>query len=93
MARLRSSPWRYAASEPNPGEMAEVGIVVEDRYQNQGLGSLLLDRLTEYAREHGICAFTATVSLQNARIMRFIRRSGLPTERKLDVGMWRSGEA
>jgi acetyltransferase len=79
---------RYAAPVPNPDGTAEVGIVVEDSYQNQGLGTLLLDRLTMYARQHGIRVFIATISAQNARIMRFIRRSGLPTERKLDMGMW-----
>jgi RimJ/RimL family protein N-acetyltransferase len=79
---------RYAAPVPNPEGTAEVGIVVEDRYQNQGLGTLLLDRLTGYARQHGIRVFTAIVSVQNARILRFIRRSGLPSERKLDMGMW-----
>ncbi len=67
---------------------AEVGIVVEDAYQNLGLGSHLLDRLTEYAVAHGIQVFTSTISAQNARIMRFIRRSGYPTERKLESGTW-----
>ena len=69
-------------------EIAEVGVVVKDRYQNQGLGLYLLRRLTVYAREQGIRAFVGTVSLQNARIMRFIQRSSLPTERKLDMGVW-----
>ncbi len=67
---------------------AEVGIVVEDLYQNLGLGSYLLDHLTEYAIAHGIQVFTSTISAQNARIMRFIQRSGYPTERKLESGTW-----
>jgi acetyltransferase len=79
---------RYSIVQSDQPDRAEVGIVVEDAYQNQGLGSRLLDLLTDYARDHGIRYFTGAVSAQNARILRFIRRSGLPTERKLDLGTW-----
>lgn len=79
---------RYAGADPGHPETVEVGIVVEDRYQNNGLGTRLLDLLTAYARSHGIHFFTATISVQNTRILRFIRRSGLPTQRKLELGMW-----
>jgi RimJ/RimL family protein N-acetyltransferase len=79
---------RYSTVAPDHPETAEVGVVVEDIYQNQGLGSRLLDLLTIYARDHGIRFFTGAISAQNARILRFIRRSGLPTERRLDQGMW-----
>jgi RimJ/RimL family protein N-acetyltransferase len=79
---------RYAIVSPDQADTAEVGIVVEDRYQSQGLGSYLLKLLTDYAREQGIRAFSGTVSLQNQRILRFITRSGLPAKRKLDLGAW-----
>lgn len=79
---------RYDANDPDRPDRAEVGIAVEDAYQNQGLGSTLLDRLTDYAKANGIRAFTATVSAQNARILHFVRRSGLPSERSLEMGMW-----
>ena len=79
---------RYSIVHPDRPDMAEVGIVVEDRFQNQGLGSHLLDLLTDYARNHGIRYFTGAISVQNSRILRFIRRSGLPTERRLDLGTW-----
>ena len=79
---------RYATISPDQADTAEVGIVVEDRYQNQGLGFYLLMLLTGYAREQGISAFSGTVSLQNQRILRFITRSGLPAERKLNQGAW-----
>lgn len=79
---------RYAIIGLDQADTAEVGIVVEDRYQNQGLGLYLLKLLTDYAREQGIRAFSGTVSLQNQRILRFITRSGLPAERKLNQGAW-----
>ena len=79
---------RYAVVGADQPDTAEVGIVVEDRFQNNGLGTHLLDLLTDYARTQGIRYFLSTISVQNARILRFIRRSGLPTQRKLDLGMW-----
>lgn len=79
---------RYAVDPVGQTDFAEAAIVVEDEYQKRGLGTLLLIRLVEYARQHGIHAFTATVRHDNVQIMRFIRKSGLPTERKLGAGVW-----
>jgi RimJ/RimL family protein N-acetyltransferase len=79
---------RYTVFDQNQPNTAEIGIVVEDAYQNQGLGSYLLDELTRYAKASGIRFFVSTISAQNSRILHFIRRSGLPTERKLDLGTW-----
>ena len=77
---------RYAMVEPG---VAESAIVVIDEYQSRGLGTILLDRLVKYARTQGVQAFLATVHFTNARIMRFIKRSGLPTEKKmLEPGVW-----
>ncbi len=78
---------RYAADSAKP-DLAEAAIVVEDEYQKRGLGTLLLTRLVAYARTHGIRAFMATVHHDNVQIMRFIRQSGLPTESKLEAGIW-----
>jgi acetyltransferase len=78
---------RYFVQACKP-EHAEVGIVVEDRFQNQGLGTFLLNQLTLYAVDRGIQAFVATVSHQNSRILRFIKKSGLPSHKMLDMGMW-----
>lgn len=79
---------RYSVFDPDRPDTAEIGIVVEDEYQNQGLGSYLLDRLTHFAIANEIRYYVGTISAQNAQILHFIRRSGLPTERKLDLGTW-----
>jgi acetyltransferase len=77
---------RYAMVEPG---VAECAIVVIDEYQSLGLGTILLSRLVRYARTQGVRAFLATVHFSNARIMRFIKRSGLPMEKKmLEPGVW-----
>jgi len=78
---------RYAHVEGRPG-LAEAGIVVEDRYQGRGLGTMLLKRLIAYAREHGVQALYASVHPANDQILRFIQRSSLPTESRLEAGVW-----
>jgi len=77
---------RYAMVEHG---VAESAIVVIDEYQGLGLGTILLDRLVKYARTQGVRAFLATVHFTNARIMRFIKRSGFPMQKKmLEPGVW-----
>jgi GNAT superfamily N-acetyltransferase len=75
--------WVIPESEPC---LAEPAIVVEDRYQNRGLGTHLLKRLAAYARAHGVCFFVAIVRGSNLRILRLIRSSGLPIESKMEAG-------
>lgn len=77
---------RYAACLPDHPDEADAAIVVEDRCQNLGLGTLLLDRLLAYGRAHGIAAFRADINPENERMLRFIRRSGLPATSKLTEG-------
>jgi RimJ/RimL family protein N-acetyltransferase len=79
---------RYA--EPDWGEdgVAEAGVVVEDRFQSKGLGTMLLKRLTDYGGAHGIHTFAATIHHSNLKILRFLRHSGLPVDRRLDGGLW-----
>jgi len=78
---------RYAASERAPTE-AEAAIVIEDAYQGQGLGTILLDRLLAYARSHGIRTFVAEINAENERMMHFVRRSGLPVVKRMAEGVW-----
>ena len=77
---------RYALIPTAEPGLAEVSIVVEDRYQGRGLGTLLLKRLVVYGRSHGVRTFLAVVHPENARMLRLIRHSGLPTESKAELG-------
>lgn len=80
---------RYAVVESIVPQAAEAAVVVEDEYQGRGLGTILLQKLVSYARENGVHSFWATVHRNNAQILRFIKRSGLPVERKaLKEGTW-----
>jgi acetyltransferase len=69
---------RYALPEAPEMGPADFAIAVEDKYQGQGLGITLLRALVAYARALGINAFLATVSAENARMLRFLERSGFP---------------
>jgi RimJ/RimL family protein N-acetyltransferase len=79
---------RYAPSMDHEPGMAEAAVVVQDEYQSRGLGTLLLMRLSDYARQHGVKAFVASIHQSNERILHFIRKSGLRTESRIDAGLW-----
>jgi RimJ/RimL family protein N-acetyltransferase len=56
--------------------IAEPAIVVVDDWQRQGVGSALLDRLVERAREEGIGRFVAPVLAENLASIRAFERLG-----------------
>lgn len=61
---------------PGQRQSAEVAVVVVDDRQNQGIGTALLDELTERARENGITRYTALVSPENDVVLAAIDRAG-----------------
>lgn len=79
---------RYGVEPGQKERVAEAAVVVEDAFQNRGLGTLLLQRLLGYAREQGMQALQATVHQNNAKILHFIQKGGLPTERRFSSGAW-----
>ena len=56
--------------------VAECAIVVADDWQNLGLGTQLMARLTERAREEGVERFTAHVLAENADALRLVENLG-----------------
>ncbi len=70
---------RYVSMQPSAWQ-AEVGIVVEDAYQDHGLGSELLLRLVEYARDHGIQSLLGNIAVDNGAVQSMLRRTGLRAE-------------
>jgi RimJ/RimL family protein N-acetyltransferase len=61
---------------PRDRESAEVALVVADDKQNQGVGTALLNSLTERARENGIVRYTAVVSPDNDIVLGALDRAG-----------------
>ena len=68
-------------------ETAEVAVVVEDRWQNQGLGTALLADLLRAAGARGISRFRAWVLADNARMLRLLARVAEVRERRTRRGV------
>ena len=76
---------RYVRA-PRDRESAEVAVVVADDRQNEGIGTQLLDRLTERARENGIARYTALVSEDNDVVLDALERAGAERTGTTDEG-------
>ncbi|HEU5163644.1 MAG TPA: GNAT family N-acetyltransferase [Thermoanaerobaculia bacterium] len=75
----------YFRSRKYP-ERAEVAFTVSDRLQGCGVGTRLLERLAEVARERGITTFVAEVLEDNRKMMDVFLDSGFTVTRKSDEG-------
>ena len=53
---------------------AEVAVIVDDEWQNRGLGTRLLHQLARVGSRRGLVAFRATVLGENRRALPFLRR-------------------
>ena len=71
---------------PDDGPRAEVAIEVAKDWQNLGLGTKLLTRLAEMARERGVHEFTATYYADNIAIRRLLREVGRVVDSGFDSG-------
>jgi RimJ/RimL family protein N-acetyltransferase len=63
---------------------AEVAVTVVDDWQGRGLGTALLELLTERAREEGIESFSALVLSSNTEMMDLLGRLGSMRVREAD---------
>jgi RimJ/RimL family protein N-acetyltransferase len=62
---------RYVRDASDP-RAAEIGLTIVDDWHGRGLGRELLARLSERARQEGVCRFTATVSYDNVPMARLL---------------------
>jgi GNAT superfamily N-acetyltransferase len=53
---------------------AEVAVIVDDEWQDRGLGTRLLHHLARVGKRRGLVAFRATVLGENRRALPFLRR-------------------
>ena len=74
--------------DPDAPEMAEVAFAVADTHQGRGLGTQLLQLLTNHARGAGITGFRAFVLPENRQMMRLFRNSGFDLTRTIDQGVY-----
>jgi GNAT superfamily N-acetyltransferase len=63
----------------NEPRAAEVGVLVEDDAQRQGIGSEILDTIATIAPVHGITTLAATALAQSRHVHRILERVGPTT--------------
>lgn len=68
-------------------DMAEIAFVIQDGWQNRGLGTLMLDALLAAAEARGIRRFRAYVLASNARMIDLLVRFTDVQERRMESGV------
>src|SRR5262249_49282794 len=76
-----------ARYEPTDDGVPEIAVVVEDRWQNKGLGTLLLTELFRAAADNGIIHFRAWVLADNRRMLGMLARHTEVLERRTEQGI------
>jgi acetyltransferase len=77
---------RLSKNHAAPGE-AEFAILVNDRFQHQGLGTILLEKLLEVGREEGIHRMTAEILFENRAMQRLSKKFGFRLRRDSEEGV------
>jgi acetyltransferase len=62
-------------------EEAEFSVLVSDRFQRRGIGTLLLSRLLEVARAEGLSRITAEILFDNRPMQRILKELGFHLRR------------
>jgi GNAT superfamily N-acetyltransferase len=70
--------------EPSEAQEAEYAALVEDRWQDQGLGIALTRELIDEAKDKGVRYFYALVMGENTRMLELLRRLDLPEQELRD---------
>ncbi len=63
-------------------------VTVHPEWQGCGLGSILQQRLFEYARSKGLRGFTADVMAENKKMLGLIEKSGCQITKSLSSGVY-----
>jgi RimJ/RimL family protein N-acetyltransferase len=63
---------------------AEVAFIVNDEYQDIGVGSELLSYLTVLAKRQGLLGFTAEVLVENKKMLHLFEKMGFDIEKRSD---------
>jgi len=66
---------------------AEVAFAVRDEFQNQGIGTELLDYLAYLGRREGLLGFTASVLAENKPMLHVFEKGGFDITKKFESGV------
>lgn len=69
--------------------LAEVAYTIHDEFQGLGLGSILQDHLTAYARQKGVPGFWALSFGSNKAMLSVFGKLGPYTKKVIEPGIWR----
>jgi acetyltransferase len=70
-------------------EQAELALVVEDDWQNVGVGTAVIESLLEIARNAGVRRITGRIAADNSAMRHLAAREGFSTTFEGKAGMWR----
>lgn len=68
--------------------IAEVAIVINDEYQNMGIGTELLSYVTFLAKKEGLLGFTAEVLIENRPMLHLFEKMGFYIEKRGSDGIY-----
>ena len=66
----------------------DVGFIVDEQYQNFGIGTYLFEMLARLAKERGLKGFSAEVLHENKNMLRVFEKSSLPINARLENGIY-----
>ncbi len=78
----------YYQTEPEDRTAGQPAVLIEDEYQNRGVGRALARLVLEHARTNGIQVLDALLHPANRRMMDLIEKSGLPFKANLSYGAY-----
>lgn len=78
----------YIIEHETPHVIAEPCFLIEDAYQNLGLGTKLSKHLSEYAIASGVERFDTLVHSGNTAMIRVFRKTGYPITGNHSYGTW-----
>ena len=67
---------------------ADVALTIEDIYQGRGIGTKLLECLTDVARDNGIITFEGDVLVENKQMINVIKDYGFHVVGELEAGVY-----
>jgi GNAT superfamily N-acetyltransferase len=70
-----------------PSDAVEVAFAVADDLQGQGLGTILLDQISQVAAVNGFPTLLAEVMPDNHRMLEVFSESGVPTHARAEPGV------
>jgi acyl-CoA hydrolase/GNAT superfamily N-acetyltransferase len=77
---------RYIKIPGNP--FAEIVFIVDEKYQQAGIATMMYEMLVRLARERGVKGFVAEVLFSNIGMMKVFKKGQLPVKARLENGVY-----